>query len=168
MDLKSHPAIVPLYAPGSHQHLTGPGGSAGGLGGSTSDMTYYAAQANYMKNSRAIGVLWGVFTMCFAIINVVVFVQPQWLGDTETSKGTGYFGLWKSCRLLQDGQDLICVGRLDDFGAIPSTAFRAATVFMAISVVLVSLCLITMILFLFLHSSTVFNICAWLQTSCGK
>lgn len=61
----------------------------------------------------------------------------------------------------------MCAGRLDDFGSIPSTAFRAATVFMALSVVLVMLCLITMILFIFLHSSTVFNICAWLQTACG-
>lgn len=41
---------------------------------------------NYMRNSKAIGVLWGVFTICFAIINIVVFVQPQWIGDTQDSK----------------------------------------------------------------------------------
>ena len=44
---------------------------------------------NYVRNSKAIGVLWGVFTICFAIINIVVFVQPQWIGDTQDSKGTG-------------------------------------------------------------------------------
>lgn len=54
----------------------------------------YADQAhiyttNYIRNSKAIGVLWGVFTICFAIINIVVFVQPQWIGDTQDSKGTG-------------------------------------------------------------------------------
>ena len=133
-----------------------------------SDMEYYHYQANYLRNSRAIGVLWAVFTMCFAIINVVVFVQPQWLGDTETSKGTGYFGLWKSCRLLQDGQDLLCEGRLDDFSSIATPAFRAATVFVGLSVVIILLCLCSMILFFFLHSSTVFHICGWMQAACGE
>ncbi|XP_061864238.1 LHFPL tetraspan subfamily member 4 protein isoform X2 [Colius striatus] len=33
---------------------------------------------NYVRNSRAIGVLWAIFTICFAIINVVVFIQPYW------------------------------------------------------------------------------------------
>lgn len=131
------------------------------------DMEYYNYQVNYVRNSRAIGVLWAVFTMCFAIINVVVFVQPQWLGDTETSKGTGYFGLWRSCRLLQDGQDLLCEGRLDDFSSIATPAFRAATVFVGLSVVIIVLCLVSMILFFFLHSSTVFHICGWMQAACA-
>jgi hypothetical protein len=30
---------------------------------------------NYVRNSRAIGVLWGCLTVCFAVINCVVFVQ---------------------------------------------------------------------------------------------
>ncbi|GIY58544.1 hypothetical protein CEXT_532801 [Caerostris extrusa] len=57
----------------------------------TSEASGY--HANYMRNSKAIGVLWGVFTICFAIINAVVFIQPQWIGDTPDSRGTGYFGL---------------------------------------------------------------------------
>lgn len=76
------------------------------------EYNYFNYQASYLKNSRAIGVLWCVFSMCYSIINVVVFLQPQWLGDTEISKGTGYFGLFHYCRLLQDGQDLICKGKL--------------------------------------------------------
>ncbi|XP_015790527.1 LHFPL tetraspan subfamily member 3 protein [Tetranychus urticae] len=141
-------------------------GSPGGIlydPGTPEHFNYYHYQANYLRNSRAIGVLWAVFTMCYAIINFVVFVQPQWLGDTETSKGTGYFGLWKSCRLLQDGQDLICEGRLDDISSIPTPAFRAATVFVGLSVVIITLCLCSFVLFFFLHSSTVFHICGWLQ-----
>lgn len=122
----------------------------------------------YARNSKAIGVLWAVFSLCFAIINMVVFVQPQWLGDTATSRGTGYFGLWRSCRLLQDGQDLICEGRLDDFSTIQTPAFRAATVFVGLSVFLSSLCVLSMVLFFFLHSSTVFHVCGWIQLSCGK
>jgi len=130
---------------------------------SHAEINYFHYQANYMRNTRAIGVLWAVFTMCYAIINVVVFVQPQWLGDTESSKGTGYFGLWKSCRLLQDGQDLLCEGRLDDFSSIATAAFRAATIFIGLSVLLIFLCLCSFLLFFFLHSSTVFHICGWLQ-----
>ena len=43
------------------------------------DLSYFHYQANYLRNSRAIGVLWAVFTACYAIINVVIFVQPQWV-----------------------------------------------------------------------------------------
>lgn len=35
---------------------------------------------NYVRNSRAIGVLWGIFTICYAIIGVVAFVTPEWIG----------------------------------------------------------------------------------------
>lgn len=118
---------------------------------------------SFVRNSKAIGVLWGIFTICFAIINIVVFVQPQWLGDTSDSRGTGYFGLWKYCRLLQDGQELVCDGRLDDFNTIPSDAFRAATVFVGLSVIFVLLCICCLLLFFFFQSSTVFHICGWMQ-----
>ncbi|KAH9381244.1 hypothetical protein HPB48_014445 [Haemaphysalis longicornis] len=125
-------------------------------------------QANYMRNSKAIGVLWAVFTICFAIINVVVFIQPHWLGDTKESRGTGHFGLWQYCHLIQDGQDVTCQGRLDDFSSIPSAAFRAATVFVGLSVVMVLLCICCMLLFFVFHSSTVFHICGWMQVFCGE
>lgn len=120
---------------------------------------------SYVRNSKAIGVLWGIFTICFAIIDIVVFVQPQWLGDTVSSRGTGHFGLWRRCHMVQDssGHGLLCVGRLDDFAAIPSAAFRAATVFVGLSVVLVLLCICCLLLFFFFHASTVFHICGWSQ-----
>ena len=51
----------------------------------------------YLRNSKAIGVLWGVFTICYAILSVVVLVQPQWIGDTAEAPGSGYFGLWRHC-----------------------------------------------------------------------
>lgn len=149
-------------------HPSGPGYAPSVQYYSPSELNHFHFQANYLRNSRAIGVLWAVFTMCYAIINVVIFVQPQWLGDTESSKGTGYFGLWKSCRLLQDGQDLLCEGRLDDFSSIQSPAFRAATVFIGLSVVVIFLCLCSFLLFFFLHSSTVFHVCGWFQAANGE
>ncbi|KYO20521.1 hypothetical protein Y1Q_0017837 [Alligator mississippiensis] len=39
----------------------------------------------YVRNSRAIGVLWAIFTICFAIIDVVVFIQPYWVGDSAAA-----------------------------------------------------------------------------------
>ncbi|NXM53074.1 LHPL4 protein, partial [Illadopsis cleaveri] len=52
---------------------------------------------NYVRNSRAIGVLWAIFTICFAIINVVVFIQPYWVGDSVNTPKPGYFGLFHYC-----------------------------------------------------------------------
>lgn len=133
---------------------------------SLTDINYLNLQTNYIK-SRSIGVLWAVFSMSFAIINVIVFVQPQWLGDTELSRGTGYFGLWKSCRLLQDGQDLLCQGRLNDLSSIQTTAFKISTIFVALSSLLILLCILSMLMFFFAHPCTVFQICAWLQFTCA-
>ncbi|XP_013788133.2 lipoma HMGIC fusion partner-like 3 protein isoform X2 [Limulus polyphemus] len=124
-------------------------------------------QSQQLKNSKAVGVLWGVFTVCFAIINVVIFVQPHWLGDTQQSKGTGHFGLWQACRLVQDGQDVFCEGRLDDFNTITSSAFRAATVFVGLSVITIMLCISCMLLFFFFNSSTIFHVCGWMQLFCS-
>ncbi|XP_009976504.1 PREDICTED: lipoma HMGIC fusion partner-like 4 protein, partial [Tauraco erythrolophus] len=50
-----------------------------------------------VRNSRAIGVLWAIFTICFAIINVVVFIQPYWVGDSVNTPKPGYFGLFHYC-----------------------------------------------------------------------
>ncbi|KAK4010528.1 LHFPL tetraspan subfamily member 3 protein [Daphnia magna] len=125
--------------------------------------------SNYLRSSKAVGVLWGVFTFCFAIIDVVVFIQPQWIGDTVESKGTGYFGLWKHCSLVKSavGQEIICKGQLEDFNTILNPAFRAATVFVGLSVVIIVLCLCAMLFFFFFSPSTVFHICGWLQFFSG-
>ena len=123
--------------------------------------------SNFVRNSKAVGVLWGVFTICFAIIDIVVFVQPQWIGDTVDSKGTGYFGLWKHCSVVREGAELVCHGRLDDLNGILTPAFRASTVFVGLSVVIVLLCICCMLLFCFFHSTTVFHICGWMQMFSG-
>ena len=46
----------------------------------------------------------------------------------------------------QDGTEM-CRGRLDDFGTILSPAFRAATVFVGIAVIISIICIIAFILF---------------------
>eukprot|EP00064_Thunnus_orientalis_P020411 superscaffoldBa00005596_g20546 len=41
-------------------------------------------QTEFVRSARAVGVLWAVCTLCFAIIQVVVLVQPSWMGTTDT------------------------------------------------------------------------------------
>lgn len=46
-----------------------------------SSIQYY--HANYVRNAKAIGVLWAIFTLCFGIINIVCFVEPHWIGRND-------------------------------------------------------------------------------------
>lgn len=41
-------------------------------------------QTEFVRSARAVGVLWAVCTLCFAIIQVVVLVQPSWIGTTDS------------------------------------------------------------------------------------
>ncbi|TWW56357.1 LHFPL tetraspan subfamily member 4 protein [Takifugu flavidus] len=124
---------------------------------------------NYMRNSRAIGVLWAIFTICFAIVNVVVFIQPYWIGDSVTTPQVGYFGLFHYCVGTgpSPSRELTCVGSFSDFSSIPSGAFKAASVFVLLSMVLILSCIACMALFFFCNTSTVYKTCAWMQLLCG-
>lgn len=41
-------------------------------------------QTEFVRSARAVGVLWAVCSLCFAIIQVVVLVQPSWIGTADT------------------------------------------------------------------------------------
>ncbi|TNN22773.1 Lipoma HMGIC fusion partner-like 4 protein [Liparis tanakae] len=126
---------------------------------------------NYMRNSRAIGVLWAIFTICFAIVNVVVFMQPYWIGDSVSTPQAGYFGLFHYCVGAAGplpARELTCTGSFSDFGSIPSGAFKAASVFVLLSMVLILGCIACMALFFFCNTSTVYKTCAWMQLLCGR
>jgi len=139
--------------------------------------SHYAASAsdtahiysNYNRNYRAVGVMWGVFTICFAIINIVVFFQPQWIGDTENSVGTGYFGLYEYCELFSSGGvSMNCQGAIADFDSILSDAFIASTFFVGFSALLILICIVCTILFPCVKSpSVVFMVCGWMQVFSG-
>lgn len=118
----------------------------------------------YVRNSKGIGVLWAIFTICYAIISVVAFITPEWIGDVEADN-PGRFGLWTICQAEENGEQ--CHGRLDDFTSISSTAFQAATVFVGVSVIFALLTLCAMVLFFFCQSTSVFHICGWMQVISG-
>ncbi|XP_005938662.1 LHFPL tetraspan subfamily member 4 protein isoform X3 [Haplochromis burtoni] len=123
---------------------------------------------NYMRNSRAIGVLWAIFTICLAIINVVVFFQPYWIGDSVNTPQAGYFGLFHYC--VGNGnsdREFSCQGSFSEFGSIPSGAFKAASFFVLMSMVLIITCIGSFALFFFCNTATVYKICAWMQLLCA-
>uniref|UniRef100_G3T2N4 LHFPL tetraspan subfamily member 4 n=1 Tax=Loxodonta africana TaxID=9785 RepID=G3T2N4_LOXAF len=123
---------------------------------------------HYMRNSRAIGVLW-IFTICFAIINVVVFIQPYWVGDSVSTPKPGYFGLFHYCvGSGLAGRELTCRGSFTDFSTIPSGAFKAAAFFVLLSMVLILGCITCFALFFFCNTATVYKICAWMQLLAGR
>ncbi|XP_076164255.1 LHFPL tetraspan subfamily member 5 protein isoform X1 [Ptiloglossa arizonensis] len=118
---------------------------------------------NYIRNSKAIGVLWGIFTICYAIIGVVAFVTPEWLGDLE-HENPGRFGLWTRCSYGGNGElGEECIGRLDDLSTIVNVPFRASTILVGVAVIIALLTICAMLLFFFCQSTTVFYLCAWMQ-----
>ncbi|KAG7257369.1 hypothetical protein CRUP_019848 [Coryphaenoides rupestris] len=120
-------------------------------------------QTNYVRNSRAIGVLWAISTMIFAIVNVVCFIQPYWIGDGVDTPQSGYFGLFHYCIGNGISRDLSCRGSFTEFSSIPSGAFKAASFFIGMSMVLVVSCIGCFTLFFFCSTGTVYKICGWMQ-----
>ncbi|XP_072003307.1 LHFPL tetraspan subfamily member 3 protein isoform X2 [Engystomops pustulosus] len=121
--------------------------------------------ANYIRNSRAIGVLWAIFTICFAIVNIVCFIQPYWIGDGVDTPQAGYFGLFHYCIGSGFSKELTCTGSFTDFSTIPSGAFKAASFFIGLSMTLIIACIVSFVLFFFCNTATVYKICAWMQLS---
>ncbi|KAL1110482.1 hypothetical protein AAG570_008010 [Ranatra chinensis] len=109
----------------------------------------------YARNSKAVGVLWGIFTICYAIIGAVALATPEWVGGGPAGSR---LGLWGSC-LGGDG----C--RQDAATPLP---FRLAALFCAASVLVAVVAVLATLLFFFVASTTVFNVCGWLQTVSGE
>ena len=154
------------------------GGLVTTASGGSDPNTFYTSK--YIRNSRAVGVLWGVFTVCSAVLNIVVFASPHWVGDTSASKGPGHFGLWKFCTVLasststegaegaSSSPSVLCLGELNNFGSILSPAFRASTVFVGLSVIVAVLCVIAFLLFCFMKANSVFELCGTMQFLAGR
>lgn len=124
---------------------------------------------NYVRNAKAVGVLWGIFTVCYAIIVAVAFITPEWIGDTTTSENPARFGLWNSCYFGNGVSSAVedCQGKLDDLTSIPSTAIRVAAMFGGVSVCIALVIVLMLLLFFCFQSTTVYLICGWLHIFSG-
>lgn len=119
----------------------------------------------YARNAKAVGVLWAIFTVCYAIVAVLVFFQPYWLGSTDRSEQAGVFGLYQYCTYSRTADVSVenCRGEVADYHRILSPYFKASTVLVGISAVIILLCIAVMILFLCIQPKFVFTVCACLQ-----
>jgi len=117
----------------------------------------------YVHHSHAVGITWAILTCCFLIINIIVFTEPQWIGDTDDSPGTGWVGLYHICELVNSGREEICTGYFQDFNTILTPAFKASTFFIGVSCLIIFLCILLFILFLFIQEIYVYIICGSLQ-----
>lgn len=113
--------------------------------------------------SRTIGLIWIFLTACFAILNIFVFIQPQWIGDTLSSPRAGHFGLYSYCISTISDYDFDCRGLWMNFGSILNAPFAVSTFFVGFSAIIILLCLLLFLLFLFISPRIVYFICASLQ-----
>lgn len=125
---------------------------------------------NYVRNAKAVGVLWGIFTVCYAIIVAVAFITPEWIGDTTTSENPARFGLWSSCYFGNGVSSAIedCQGKLEDLSNISSVAIRVAAIFGSVSVCIAIIIVVMLLLFFIFQSTTVYLICGWLHVLSGN
>ncbi|MBZ3891267.1 Lipoma HMGIC fusion partner-like 3 protein [Sciurus carolinensis] len=119
---------------------------------------------NYVWNSQAIVGLWAIFTICFAMVIVLCFIQPYWISDSVDTPQAGYFGLFHYCISNGFSRELTCRGSFTDFSRLPSGAFQAAF-FIGLSMMLIIACIICFTLFFFCNTATLYKLCAWLLTS---
>lgn len=127
----------------------------------TSDLTKLR-HTTYVRNSRAIAAIWGIFSVCYAILNIVAFLQPQWVGDSGKGKA-GFFGLYEWCERPTTGIDYTCTGDFLEFSSILNDSLRAASLLVGFSALFFIFSLICILLFFFLKAATVLRICGWLQ-----
>ena len=123
---------------------------------------------NFVHKLHIIGMFWGVFTACWTVMNIIAFIEPQWLGDTETSPGTGFFGLFHYCEIFNFGQYVFCYGQFESFPSILTDAFKTAAFLVGFSALMFLVCLCCFILFFFIRASNTYFICASFQLVAGK
>lgn len=121
----------------------------------------------YMREYRAVAVLWAVLTIIWCILNVVCFVQPQWIGDTKESPGYGHFGVYEYCYPDNARGRYVCSGDFANFDKILNDEFKAATFFCGVSALLMLICVAALMLFFCFKKTAVFVFCGIIEVICA-
>ncbi|GFO44441.1 hypothetical protein PoB_007094600 [Plakobranchus ocellatus] len=121
----------------------------------------------YMREYRAVAVLWALLTIIWCILNVVAFVQPQWIGDTEDSPGFGHLGVYEYCYPDNARRRYVCSGDFTDFDKILNGKFKAATFFCGVSALLMLICVAALLLFFCFKKTVVFVFCGIIEVICA-
>ncbi|KAL8563522.1 hypothetical protein ACOMHN_064347 [Nucella lapillus] len=117
----------------------------------------------YMREYRAVAVLWGLLSVIWCILNLVAFVQPQWIGDTRESVGYGHMGVFQYCYPDSNKKAYTCSGQFTDFDTILNDPFRACTFFVGVSALLMLIVVAALLLFFCFKKTAVFIFSGILQ-----
>lgn len=122
----------------------------------------------YMREYRAVCVLWAVLTIIWATFNVVVFIQPQWIGDTPESPGYGHQGVYKYCFPNNVLGRYDCSGSFTDFNSILTDAYKATTFFVGVSALLMLISVAALLLFFCFKKKVIFLFVGGLELCTGE
>lgn len=118
----------------------------------------------YMREYRAVCVLWALLTIIWCILNVVAFIQPHWIGDTDDDRtGYGHIGVFQYCKPDSAYQRYVCDGSFTSFNSILNDAFRATTFFCGVSALLMLIVVAALLLFFCFKKTIVFYLCGILE-----
>lgn len=122
----------------------------------------------YGRITRFFGVLWILLTLSFTIIIIVVFLSPNWVGDTRHSTNRGYFGLYSFCTRNRLANEYTCFGTWTDLSSFPSdtSAIKAACVLVSLTCLLSLVSLVIILFCILVKCERIFHISAWIQGLC--
>ena len=123
---------------------------------------------HFNKNHRAIATAWSVMSIVFAVIAIIIFTQPQWIGDTPESPGYGHMGAYQYCYPNNADGTYTCTGTFTSFDTILNDGFKATTVFTGLSALFMLIVVAALIMFFCFKKGYVFVICGVLETLVGK
>lgn len=121
----------------------------------------------YMREYRAVCVLWAVLTIIWCTLNVVVFVQPQWIGDTPESPGFGHQGVYAYCYPDNINLRYECSGSFTDFNSIIDDSYKATTFFVGVAALLMLISVAALLLFFCFKKTAVFILVGILEIITG-
>lgn len=121
----------------------------------------------YLRNSRLFGVVWFFLSICFTISLIIIFISPEWIGDTSESPKRGYFGLYKFCEFNFLTNSYECFGSWTNFNSLPnSPAVKAACFFIGFALIVSILSLLVTVFCFLVKYERIFHVCAWFQFVC--
>lgn len=130
-----------------------------------STITGYDYYTFYLKNSRVVGAVWLILTICQTVCLIVVFASKNWVISGPSSPNSGYFGLYSFCVYNRFSSSYKCTGTWTDFSTLPHDlpSLKAACFFVGFSCLLSLLCIFISLFAIFVKIERIFHIIAWIQ-----
>jgi hypothetical protein len=124
----------------------------------------------YLQISRYFSILWIFFTLSFTFMITIVFVSPNWIGDTIESSNRGHFGLYSFCIRNRLASYYNCSGSWSDYSTLSNDTFyfRSTTILIGFTCLITYLSVFLIFLCLIMKCERIFHICSWIQSISSK